>query len=291
MLLINLEKYCHSWLSADDNLCNLYGINQLWRIVKEIIAFNLHLSPKQLYILSDTLSVNERQIFNVLQDCQQLLEKKPLDYIVSTSFFDKSQFYVDDKVLIPRYDTELILNNVLNLLPDQSANLYMLELGIGSGCVLLSLLKHYMYAKGVGVDIDVSALNVAQFNSILLGVNTRLFLLYSNMFNQLVAKQQFDVIVSNPPYIATSDTACQDAVKHYEPAIALFTNDQYGLEYYKIIFKSLRNYLKFNGIAVIEFGFQQLDYIRQLTLQYNFLHYTITYDTKHYPRNIIIYNK
>ena len=141
-----------------------------------------------------------------LNTFQKLIEKrsigKPIAYLTNKKFFWNSEFIVSDDTLIPRPDTELVIEKVLDL-TKQRKHLNILEIGVGSGCILLSILKERNSFYGTGIDISKSCLNISKLNAIKLKVTNKLKLLKSNVDKFNLGK--YDLIISNPPYIKNSD--------------------------------------------------------------------------------------
>ena len=179
---------------------------------------------------------------------QELVNHKPLQYITHKQEFMKLNFYVDENVLIPRADTEILVEEVIKVSTD---NMEILDLCTGSGAIAVSLAK-YTNCKIYASDISKNALEIADKNSKNNQTNVKFIL--SNMFENI--ERKFDIIVSNPPYIekATIDELSEE-VKN-EPYIALNGGED-GLDFYKIISKQAKNFLKQNGKLFIEIGFNQ----------------------------------
>ncbi|MCL2566661.1 MAG: peptide chain release factor N(5)-glutamine methyltransferase [Alphaproteobacteria bacterium] len=177
----------------------------------------------------------------------------PLAYLLNQEFFWKHNFYVNENVLIPRQDSETLITAFLEYIP-ANAEINILEIGIGSGCLLLSLLHEYQNAIGQGVDISAEALNVSLINAKNLQVASRLKLSQSNIFSSV--KDSFDIIISNPPYIAENDPDIARDVRNFEPSIALFAANN-GLFFYEEILSQAQKYLKKDGMIFLEIGYKQ----------------------------------
>ena len=148
----------------------------------------------------------------------QRMSKKPIAYILGKKEFWKYNFYVDEDVLIPRPDTEVIIEQVLELTKSKT-RLNILEIGVGSGCIILSILKEKKNFSAVGIDISKKSLNICKINSKNLGLSNRLKLFKSNIDNFQNGK--YDLIVSNPPYINNNDLKYLDMSVRFEPKLAL----------------------------------------------------------------------
>lgn len=205
----------------------------------------------------------------------KLIEKRntgcPLEYILGYKYFWKYKFIVNNNVLIPRPDTEVLVDAVLNECNTdiKKKNAKILDVGIGSGCILLSLLKEIKNAKGVGIDISKEALMVAKQNINNLNINSKqIVLLQQNMFFALKPNQYFDIIVSNPPYIAYEDKLIEKNVKNFEPHKALFAKNK-GMFFYKEILKNADKYLANLGSLFIEIGINQKEDIINISKNTN----------------------
>ena len=182
---------------------------------------------------------------------QRRLRHEPTAYITGHREFWSLDFEVGRGVLIPRPETETLVEESLRLLPDRNAGYRFLDLGTGTACLLVALLKEFPNATGVGVDSSKAALNWARRNVIRHRLRCRCTLAVGNWDS---AEGRFDLIVSNPPYIATSDrSALPVDVRDYEPAAAL-DGGQDGLKSYRALPPVLMKGLKPSGWALLEIG-------------------------------------
>ena len=204
---------------------------------------NQNLSEKQLSLLEDFVVAREA--------------KKPIAYIIKQKGFWKYDFEVNDAVLIPRSDSETLIEAVISNIKNQEAPIRILDLGVGSGCLIISLLLELKTAVGVGVDISSDALLVADANIQRFNLQNKIKLYKSNWFEKIAHLDKFDIIVSNPPYISYNEKSmvAEETLK-YEPDIALFAEED-GLKNYKIIAEAALNFLTSNGKIYLEVGFSQ----------------------------------
>ena len=178
---------------------------------------------------------------------------KPLAYLTKKKFFWNSEFIVTKDTLIPRPDTELIVENILKLTKLKN-KLNILDIGIGSGCILLSILKERANFYGTGIDLSKKCLNVSKINAIRLNVNSRLKLYKSNVDKFNLGK--YDLIVSNPPYIKKYNLKyLEKDVANYEPRLALDGGLDGLSEIRKVVKKSSELIKK--GKFILEIGFDQ----------------------------------
>lgn len=186
----------------------------------------------------------------------------PLQYIVGNVDFYGLNFIVNENVLIPRFETELLVEKTISYINKYFTNdLKIVDLGTGSGCIAITLSKK-LNVRVDAVDISASALKVAKKNNIINNTNVNFYL--GNMLEPLSKK--YDVIISNPPYIAY-DEEIMDIVKNNEPGIALYA-DNNGLYYYEEIIKNCKNYLNENGLLAFEIGYMQASSIKKLAKKY-----------------------
>lgn len=198
-----------------------------------------------------------------------LLERikgKPVSKIINRKYFWDYSFYVDDNVLDPRPDSEIIIEAILE---DYSINDVndILDLGTGSGCLILTLLKIFKNSKGLAVDKSKKALEIASKNAKLLDINNIEFKL-NNWNDGLVGL--FDIIVSNPPYIKTKEIDnLQNEVKFYDPKLALDGGED-GLDCYRYLAKNLKKNLNRNGKIYLEIGQNYGSKVIDIYEKYNF---------------------
>lgn len=190
-------------------------------------------------------------------------QRIPLQHITGVQEFMGHTFCVNDKVLIPRQDTELLVEEALK---DLQSGMRFLDLCTGSGCILLSLLLGCPGALGVGADISLEALKVAKRNKELLGQEA--LLLESDLFEQI--EGTFDVIVSNPPYIRSGEISnLMEEVRIYEPLSALDGHED-GLYFYRRIAKESPSRLKPGGRLYLEIGYDQGSSVPELLKEQGF---------------------
>ncbi len=215
--------------------------------------------------------------------------RQPMAQIIGRREFFGLTFKVTPSVLDPRPDSETLIEAVLRRLKDKQAPLSILDLGTGSGCLLLALLYEFQNATGTGVDISEDALKVARENALHLGLQSRAKFLTSHWCMQV--EDTFDIIISNPPYIPTGDILdLQPEVSDHEPKLALDGGAD-GLSCYRAIVASLANHLAEGGLAVIELGFGQQLAVETL-VQENGLHVAgIAHDLQGIARAILITHK
>ena len=192
---------------------------------------------------------------------------KPLAYLTGIKSFWKYNFRVNDKVLIPRPDTEIIIEQVLKIYKNKDY-LNFLEVGVGSGCIALSILKEKKSFLGTGVDLSQDCIEICRYNAKKLGVNTRIKLLKSDVDNLIFRK--YDLIVSNPPYIKKFDlNKLNREVINYEPKMALDGGLE-GLSVIRKVIKKSSELIKTHGKLILEIGYDQREPVKKMLNENNF---------------------
>ena len=178
----------------------------------------------------------------------------PVAYLTNKKFFWNSEFFVTNDTLIPRPDTEILVENILTL-TKQKNKINILEIGVGSGCIILSILKERENFYGTGIDISKKCLNISKINAKNLNLSSRLKLYKSNVDKFNLGK--YDLIVSNPPYIKTSKLKYLERdVAEFEPRLAL-DGGLDGLSEIRKVIKKSSDLIKKNGKFILEIGFDQ----------------------------------
>ena len=209
---------------------------------------------------------------------------EPIAHIVEKKSFWNDDFKVSKDTLIPRPETELIIESVIKYFPNKDSNLKIADLGTGSGCIIISLLQEYINAYGVGIDISRPAIDVANINKKLLKNPVRLDLVKGDFDNFNL--NGFDIIVSNPPYISKTDQNLQKNVHDYEPHLALFSENN-GLIFYEKILKNILSTVKNKFYLFLEIGKGQEKDVLNLLKKNNFTLISIENDLAEIPRCIV----
>jgi release factor glutamine methyltransferase len=251
--------------------------NNSKREVEILLEFSIK-SQGKLFQLDHEISEDSYVFFKTL--LEKRLKFQPISQIIGQRYFWKSKFLVTSDVLDPRPDTETLIEHTLSLGKFNR----ILDLGTGSGCILLSLLNEYKEAIGIGIDISKKALNVAKKNADLLNLKHRASFKLGNWCENIEGK--FDLIVSNPPYISEYEmTNLSKDVLNWEPRIAL-TPEGDGLEAYKYILNGAKKLLKPNGKLILEIGYNQRDDVSNLLKSNNYKNITFIKDINNKDRII-----
>jgi len=192
---------------------------------------------------------------------------KPVAYLVGKKFFWEYEFLINKKVLIPRPDTELIVDQVLRIYKNKS-KINFLEIGVGSGCIILSILKERDDFKGSGIDISSECIKTCKINAYNLKIKNRLKLSKSDIDNFHYGK--YDLIISNPPYVKSLNLKNLDKdVVNFEPKLAL-NGGLDGLSVIRKVINKSSNLIKKNGKLIIEIAFDQKKVVKDLLKEKGF---------------------
>ena len=215
--------------------------------------------------LDKELNQNEQDSFKSL--ILKRSKGKPLAYLTGLKSFWKHEFKVNEKVLIPRPDTEIIIEQVLRIYKNKNY-LNFLEVGVGSGCIALSILKEKKSFSGTGIDLSQDCVEICRYNAKKLGVSNRIKLLKSDVDKLIFHK--YDLIVSNPPYIKKFDlNKLNREVINYEPKLALDGGLE-GLSVIRKVIKKSSELIKKNGKLILEIGYDQRLAVKKMLNENNF---------------------
>lgn len=230
--------------------------------------------------------VTVEQYDEIQSDAQKRLSGIPLSRIYGVREFWGLEFEITEETLDPRPDTELILDLAIQRF-SKDAPLKILDLGTGSGCILIALLSEFKNAHGVGVDVSSGAVRAAQKNAAGNGCEGRVEFLCSSWFD-FVSGHDFDLIVSNPPYISCDVIpSLMPEVQNHDPILAL-DGGKDGLNPYRTVFPLLKSYLTENGIGLFEIGYDQEESVMRLAEESGFAQRTVHLDMASNPRVVEI---
>ncbi len=250
----------------------------------EIILSNALNTSRENLLINLENKINNYKKTKFLEKINSRMQKVPIAYLINKKEFWSTEFYVDQRVLIPRPDTELIVENALKLIPNNLCR-NILDIGSGSGCILISILKERKNCKGTCLDISKDALNVAKFNAKMQHVENRIKFINTNIDNFFSYK--YDLIVTNPPYLNKLNISnLEEDVKCYEPRIALDGGLDGFSEINKII-KKCSSLMKKNGKLIIEVDEYQINKTIKLLENFGFYPNFVSRDLSGKNRNII----
>ena len=242
---------------------------QTAKIDAEVILADVLKISRVNLITKQNTSLNQEQEDLFAKLIKRRKQQEPVAYILNKKEFWNESYYVDKRVLIPRPETEILIEMLLKKIKDKSKVFQILDLGCGSGCLLISCLKEFNKSLGLGIDISSLALEVAKKNIQTHKINSRAKLLKLDLF-KLDIKKKFDFILSNPPYLTSSEYRnLSKDVKDYEPKQALVGGFD-GILYYKKIISFSKSSLKKNGFLALEIGDGQYKEIKKLLTNHSF---------------------
>jgi len=242
-------------------------LSEVLKKTREEILINLNAKMSQIDILKFKNLINRRA------------KKEPIAYILKYKEFWSKKFQIDKSTLIPRPETELMIEYLINIFKRKKINI--LDIGTGSGCILISLLAELINSKGIGVDISEKALIIANKNVLNHKLSNKVKLL--NRSFEKIYDKKFDLIVSNPPYIKTSDIKnLAEDVRNFEPKIALDGGND-GLDLIKKVIYKSTYILKLDGLLALEIGNNQYKKVSNLLIRNKF---KIVKKVKDYRDNI-----
>ena len=249
ILKISTDKLCNeienARLEAEILLCNVLKTNRL----------NLYLNSDR-HLTDDHLFMYKKLI-------QRRLKGEPIAYIVGSKEFMNFDLTVDENVLIPRPETEILVEAVIDRLKNFSGKIKIADLGTGSGAIAISIAKFIVNVEVEAVDISEKAIDIAKLNAINNNVADKINFHVGDLFDPIV-DQKFNAIVSNPPYIPSDIiNTLQSEVKNYEPRIALDGGID-GLNFYRKIINESPKLLLKNGFIAVEIGYDQANSIKNL---------------------------
>ena len=258
------------------NIINLlnYGSKELqgnnitsYKIDSELLLAKVLRKTREEIIINSEEQVSDKktqQFFNLIN---RRSKREPIAYIFKEKEFWSKKFLVDKNTLIPRPETELLVEKILEFFPNKRLNI--LDIGTGTGCIILSILSELKRSKGIGIDLSQEAIKVAKLNAIKHKLTRRVIFKKKNLEDNF--NKKFDLIVSNPPYIMKKDLRnLQDDIKKFEPKLALDGGND-GLDVIKkVIYKSMK-LLKINGIFALEIGNGQFKQVSKILRNNNFI--------------------
>jgi len=231
------------------------------KLDSEILLSKIIKKNRQYLILNSNEELKKENIksFNYL--VKRRKKGEPIAYLINKKEFWKKNFYINQNVLIPRPDTEILVEETLKLF-NINSKLNMLDIGTGSGCILISILKERRNFFGTGIDISKKAINVARFNTKMHQLSNRVKFYNSDVDNFNIGK--YDLIVSNPPYIEVSNLKyLENDVVNFEPKLALNGGIDGFSKIRKVINKATV-LIKKNGKLVLEIGFNQRNKVQEM---------------------------
>ena len=224
------------------------------KLDSEILLAKVLGSKREDIILNIQKNLDDDHLDHFKKLINERANRKPIAYLLNKKFFWNYEFYINENALIPRPDTEVIINEILRLAKNKN-KINILDIGVGSGCILLTILKERKNFYGTGIDISKKSLDISKINAKKLNVESRVKFYKSDIdkFN----KGKYDLVVSNPPYIKSCDLKyLEKDVINFEPKLALDGGSDGLLQIRKVINKT-SELIKKNGKFYLEIGFDQ----------------------------------
>jgi release factor glutamine methyltransferase len=233
-------------------LQTVYDLNEA-TVITDWVFENIANIKKADLIKNPLQKVPQPVLIKLAAKQEELLQHKPVQYVMGNTTFYNMQFQVNDKVLIPRPETEEMTNLVINNYRFEQKQLSILDVGTGSGCIAVAIKKHLPSSKVIALDVSEDALDIARANAISNKTNIQCTLFDFLDESRWPELMLFDIIISNPPYIPVNEKKLMDKnVVDYEPHNALFVPDNQPLLFYEKIAKFGRNHLNYNGKIFVE---------------------------------------
>lgn len=245
-----------------------------------LLEYILKLSREKI-VSNPNIEVSDNNVESYLNKINDIKNGMPIQYITNKQEFMKLNFYVDKNVLIPQPDTEILVEKAIEICNNHGNDIKILDLCTGSGAIGISIAKNIKNAKVYATDIKNTVIDIAKQNAKQNNVDNIEFIV-SDMFENIQEKD-FDIIVSNPPYIETDVIKTLPTELRNEPIIAL-DGGKDGLKFYKIILSEYKKYLKKDGYLLLEIGYNQAKSVGELIN----LNYSIIEDLEGNDRVIII---
>jgi len=274
-------------LKSSEKQLHAVGIESARREAEWLLAAMLNTDRTNLYMMYERrLQAGEREKFD--EFLSRRLKREPLQYILGVCEFYGFEFVVSPAVLIPRPETELLVEKVVELASNFSSP-RIIDLGTGSGCIAVSLAKLIANARLVATDISTATLEIAQKNARRLGVADRIEIRLADMTQPeaFSSSESFDIVVSNPPYVLETERASlQPEIREWEPAAALYVGED-GLKFYRSIIDYCHRHLRAGGWVACEMASQRSSAIAGLFREAGFHHVQILKDLGGLERHII----
>jgi len=253
------------------------------RLDAEILLSKILNKKREEILINLDREILETECFMYKKLIQRRQLNEPIAYILEEKEFWSKNFFVNTNTLIPRPETELMVEKLVKIFKEKKISI--LDMGTGSGCILISLLSELSKSKGVGVDISKKALLIAKKNAIRHKIGERVKFIEQSFDSKFA--QKFDLIVSNPPYIKSSEIRnLKEDIKKYEPVIALDGGND-GLDLIKKVIYKTEYILKVKGMLALEIGNEQFKKVSELLIKKNFKIEHIIKDYKDNIRSII----
>jgi release factor glutamine methyltransferase len=266
-----------------NKLCEIYSIQEANSIAKFYVCEILKINNTGL-LLGQHENLEEDKLQKLKNAENRLVEGEPVQYVTGQAYFYGLKFFVDKNVLIPRQETEILVQSVIQTYKEK-IGLRILDIGTGSGCIAICLKKYMPQHTVFAIDISEKAIDVCKRNAEINKVE--ITVIKSDIFADKVfpGELNFDVIVSNPPYVLESERALMHKnVTEHEPALALYVRDDNSLIYYKAISEFAKQYLNVGGELIVEINEKYSEKVVELNKHNDLSVNEIIFDLNKKPR-------
>ena len=266
----DMMRWAYSYFNASD-LYYGHGYDNAWDEAQQLVLAALYLPadvPEAMYQSRLTLVEKER-VIHLIET--RLGTRQPVAYLTNSAWFCGSEFYVDERTIVPRSPIgELIMQKFAGLIDHEPKRI--LDMCTGSGCIAIACAQQFLEAEVDAVDLSLDALDVAQINIERHGLAERVFPISSDLFND-IPQDKYDLIVTNPPYVDEEDLDDMPQEFHFEPEMSLGSGAD-GLDITKRILAQAADYLTDNGVLVCEVGNSMVHLIEQFpTVPFNWIEF------------------
>ena len=260
---------------------NFLKVNKIptYIIDSELLLSNILNKSREEILVNLDQNVNDKNVLTFKEYLLRRSKNEPIAYILKEKEFWSKRFIVNQDTLIPRPETELLVENLIKTFKNKKISI--LDIGTGSGCIIISLLINLKRSNGIGVDVSRNAISMAKMNARIHNLFNRVKFFIQSFEN--ISNKKFDLIVSNPPYIRKKDIKnLSDDIKRYEPLVALDGGND-GLDLIKKVIYKSKAILKINGMLALEIGNGQIKKVSKILIDNNF---RIKQVIKDYKNNI-----
>ena len=262
MLLQDLKILLKQKLTTHFEAVELSSI--IGMLIEEVSGWN-----RTQQILHQNTAFNQTQVDQIENYTEQLISGKPIQYILGKAWFMGQNFIVNENVLIPRPETEELVEWIISYANIKNKTLSILDIGTGSGCISIALKMALPNCEISGLDVSKEALKLAQLNA--KNLNVSIQWMEQNILDTVALENAYDIIVSNPPYIPIREKeSMQKQVVNFEPSLALFVPDEDPLIFYRTIAKIAKQSLSKNGQLFFEIHYDQGNAVLTLLNELNF---------------------
>ena len=268
---------------------NFLKVNKIptYIIDSELLLSNILNKSREEILVNLDQNVNDKNVLTFKEYLLRRSKNEPIAYILKEKEFWSKRFIVNQDTLIPRPETELLVENLIKTFKNKKISI--LDIGTGSGCIIISLLINLKRSNGIGVDVSRNAISMAKMNARIHNLFNRVKFFIQSFEN--ISNKKFDLIVSNPPYIRKKDIKnLSDDIKRYEPLVALDGGND-GLDLIKKVIYKSKEILKINGMLALEIGNGQIKKVSKILIDNNFRIKLVIKDYKDNIRCVLAINK